>query len=258
MTIRQRKSLGQHFLLNETAAERIVDALLEIYTAQTILEIGPGTGILSKHLLKHPKNIFFSEIDERIIRFLKEELNIDAANILAGDFLQQNLQQLPAGPLGIIGNFPYNISSQIIFKVLEAVQKVPALVGMFQKEMALRLAARHGNKNYGVITVLTQAVYSVEYLFELPPSDFDPPPAVYSAVVRLIRKPAWEFYDETIFRQLVKTAFNQRRKKLSNALASMPVAVEILHQLNFADCRAEQLSVADFIEVAKKIQYNIG
>lgn len=251
------KSFGQHFLQNTSTAQRIVDSLLECNTTDKILEIGPGLGILSKFLLQTNKEIFFSEIDERIIAFLKHELHVADNHIFDGDFLRLNLKEYFQQPFAVIGNFPYNISSQIIFKVLDDKNLIPLVVGMFQKEMAQRLAAKHGNKEYGVISVLAQSFYLVEYLFELTPEEFNPPPKVHSAVVRLTNKNSTIDFDEKLFRQIVKAAFNQRRKKLSNALAGVLHAKEVLLQLNFAQLRAEQLSVADFILLTKYItQYN--
>ncbi|MFN0275690.1 MAG: 16S rRNA (adenine(1518)-N(6)/adenine(1519)-N(6))-dimethyltransferase RsmA [Chitinophagales bacterium] len=249
-----KKSLGQHFLKSEETAQRIVHALLAEAETQTILEIGPGLGILSKHLLQTGNEIFFSEIDERIIRFLKDDLHVNEKKILTGDFLRLDLKKYFQKQFAVIGNFPFNISSQIVFKILEEKELIPLAVGMFQKEMAQRLAATHGNKDYGVITVLTQAFYEVEYLFELSPEEFDPAPKVYSAVVKLKRRKTKTDYDEKLFRQIVKTGFNQRRKKLSNALAGILHAREVLLQLTFADKRAEQLSIEDFQMLTKSIE----
>lgn len=247
------KSLGQHFLQNTSTAQRIVESLMESNTTDKILEIGPGLGILSKYLLQTGKEIFFSEIDERIISFLKDEMHVADNHIFAGDFLRLNLKEYFQQSFSVIGNFPYNISSQIIFKVLDEKNLIPLVVGMFQKEMAQRLTAKHGNKEYGVISVLTQAFFHVEYLFELTPEEFNPPPKVHSAVVRLKHKNSVTDFDEKLFKQIVKAAFNQRRKKLSNALAGVLYAKEVLLQLNFAQLRAEQLSVEDFILLTKHI-----
>ena len=157
------------------------------------------------------------------------------------------------GMFTVVGNFPYNISSQILFNVLEHKEKVPVLVGMFQREMAKRVVAKHGNKDYGVISLMMQAFYTGEYLFELTPEEFDPPPKVHSAVIRLTRKNTTINFNEKTFKQTVKTAFNQRRKKLSNAMSSIPGAKEILITHNFADKRAEQLSLEDFILLANEL-----
>ncbi len=233
----------------------IVEALTAHCSCETILEIGPGHGVLTKHLLaKKDKIVFASEIDERIIEFLKSDLQMPAARILEGDFLQLNLNRLFSDEFCLIGNFPYNISSQILFKLLENKKKIPALVGMFQKEMAKRVAAKHGNKDYGVITVLVQAYYDVEYLFELAPAEFTPQPKIFSAVIRLQRKPVLPACDEKVLRHLVKTAFGQRRKMLSNALGSVEGIQDILIQNKFDKKRAEQLSIADFISLTEQMQ----
>ncbi len=242
-----KKSLGQHFLKSEATALEIVQALKPQNDFVPILEIGPGLGILSKHLLKLPNPIYFSELDARVISFLEEELKIDPSNIIYGDFLKLDLSRYFTGEFLVIGNFPYNISSQILFKILDFKDQVPILTGMFQREMAKRVVAKHGNKEYGVITVIVQAYYDCTYLFELPPSAFDPPPKVNSAVIRLTRKSTPMDCDEKLFKQIVKAGFNQRRKKLSNALSGIPGSKEKLIALNFADKRAEQLSVNDFI-----------
>jgi len=252
---RHKKSLGQHFLVNDAIAKAIVDAFYGACTCNDILEIGPGHGVLTKHLLaKTGKNIYASEIDERIIAYLHQDLGFPPERVIEGDFLQADLEQLLPERYGIIGNFPYNISSQILFKMLEHKDNIPVLAGMFQKEMAKRVASPHGSKDYGVITVLVQAYYDVAFLFEIAPQEFDPPPKVFSAVILLTRKNETPDWDEELLRLVVKTAFNQRRKKLSNALSLIPQLKEILIQYNFADKRAEQLTVADFISLAKSLE----
>lgn len=250
---KHKKSLGQHFLKSEITAKEIVDALYPINLAHQILEIGPGLGILSQFLLKLEQKIFFSEIDERVIERLEKILNVQPEQIFSGDFLKLNLLQKINGPFYVIGNFPYQISSQILFKILEIREQVPVVVGMFQKEMARRVFATHGNKEYGVITVLVQAYYKVEYLFELPPSAFDPPPRVESAVIKLSRKENQNTIRNIELRTIVKAGFNQRRKKLSNALNQIPFAKELLVEMQFADKRAEQLSIEDFILLSEKL-----
>lgn len=241
------KSLGQHFLKSRETALRIVEALKPLQPYDSILEIGPGLGILTEHLVQLKSDLFISEIDERIITHITNSLQILSGHMIAGDFLRMSMSERIPGQCAVIGNFPYNISSQILFKILENRSSVKGLVGMFQKEMAQRVTAASGNKEYGVITVLVQAYYHTEYLFELPPEDFDPPPKVYSAVIRLKRKEHPQIKDEKALRLVVKTAFNQRRKKLSNALASLQNMKEILTRLNFDGKRAEELSLEDFI-----------
>jgi 16S rRNA (adenine1518-N6/adenine1519-N6)-dimethyltransferase len=249
------KALGQHFLRSDDTALQIVQALQPLHLADNILEIGPGLGVLTQHLKKIPgKTLFLSEMDRRIISKLKTEDHFPENQILEGDFLKMPLQQYINGPFLLIGNFPYNISSQILFKMLDHLDLVPLMVGMFQKEMALRVVAKHGNKDYGVISVLVQLYYDCEYLFELPPEAFDPPPKVFSSVIRLTRKTGDTTFNPKLIKQVVKAGFNQRRKKLSNALASVPGAKDAAIALNFADKRAEQLSVADFILLSNQIE----
>ncbi len=254
---RHKKSLGQHFLKSEATALEIVTALEVPNDLIPILEIGPGLGILSRHLLNLPNPIFFSELDQRVIKFLEEDMQIKPENIIYGDFLRLDLSRYFNGEFLVIGNFPYNISSQILFKILDFKSQIPILTGMFQKEMAKRVTATHGNKAYGVITVLIQAFYNCTYLFELPPAAFNPPPKVDSAVIRLNRKALTIDCNEKLFKQLVKAGFNQRRKKLSNALSGIIGAGEKLTALNFADKRAEQLSVQDFIALTKAFDSDI-
>lgn len=250
-----RKSFGQHFLKSEETALEIVNSLNCPDELIQILEIGPGHGILTKHLIKlSGKTIFVSEIDERIIHFLKTELQFPPERIIEGDFLRADIDNHLKGNFAVIGNFPYNISSQILFKVLEIKDQVPLLLGMFQREMAQRVTAKHGNKDYGVITVLVQAYFDVNYLFELPPEAFDPQPKVFSAVIRLTRKKENPSCSENLLRQVVKTAFNQRRKKLSNALASLHGGNDALKIHNFENLRAEQLSIEDFISLTTTIE----
>ena len=249
---RHKKSLGQHFLKNESIAAEIVDAFAAQLHTDIILEVGPGEGVLTKYLLKIPgKELMVSEIDGRIIDIMRNRYHLQERNIFTGDFLQADLQKIQV-PFSVIGNFPYNISSQIVFKILEAKQNIPLIVGMFQKEMAERITALHGNKDYGVISILVQAFYAAEYLFELSPDEFHPPPKVHSAVIQLTAKENTVSIPEKQLRTIVKTAFQQRRKKLSNALSSLPEVNAIVRDFNFAEKRAEEISVADYIRIAEK------
>lgn len=252
---RHNKAFGQHFLKSEATAQRIVAALEPLEAANSILEIGPGLGVLTKHLKKiENKTLYLSEVDQRIITMLIEGDGFPEDRILIGDFIKIDpLKYIPES-FFIIGNFPYNISSQILFKMLDLKDQVPALVGMFQKEMALRVTAPHGKKDYGVISVLVQLYYNCEYLFELAPDEFDPPPKVNSAIIRLKRKSEPVTWNEKLIKQVVKAGFNQRRKKLSNALQSVPGAKAAAQALNFSDKRAEQLSVADFVALSAQIE----
>lgn len=251
---RHNKAFGQHFLKSRDTAQQIVSALEPLPPQMPILEIGPGLGVLSKILLALDHPIFFSEIDRRIIDFLKNELQVSEHNILSGDFLRADLSQVFSEPFAVIGNFPYNISSQIVFTVLDHKERVPVLVGMFQREMAQRVVASHGNKDYGILSVLTQAYYNCTSLFELAPEAFDPPPKVHSAVIKLERI---HTTPDTLYpklRTVVKAAFNQRRKTLSNALSGLSGAREVLQACNFAGKRAEQLSVQEFIDFTQQLE----
>lgn len=250
---KHNKAFGQHFLKSPETALRIVEALQPLDPSVPVLEIGPGLGVLSKLLLAGEHPVYFSEIDRRIIEFLKSELGVKPERILEGDFIRYHLDEVFPGPFAIIGNFPYNISSQILFKVLDTHARVPVLVGMFQREMAQRVVADHGNKEYGILSVLVQAYFDTEYLFELPPDAFDPPPKVHSAVIRLRMKAEQPDIAYSTLKMLVKAAFNQRRKTLSNALSGVQGAKTALIALNFAGKRAEALSVSDFILLARTI-----
>ncbi|MDR2206193.1 MAG: 16S rRNA (adenine(1518)-N(6)/adenine(1519)-N(6))-dimethyltransferase RsmA [Flavobacteriaceae bacterium] len=251
MKIRAKKHLGQHFLTDENIARKIVESLGSSGYDQ-ILEIGPGTGVLTKYLLEKNQKLFLSEIDVESIDFLKVNFpeNINE-NTFVGDFLKINIDEKFAEQIAVIGNFPYNISSQILFKIVESFQKIPEMVGMFQKEVAQRIAAVPRNKDYGILSVLVQAYYDVEYLFTVSENVFNPPPKVKSGVIKLTRnvKNGLE-NNEEIFKKIVKAGFNQRRKKLSNALKIIDIP-ENLKSHPFMDCRAEELSVEDFINFAK-------
>ena len=244
-----KKSLGQHFLKDESVSQRIVKALLQHPFTQ-LLEVGPGGAALTKYLLGI-SNIDFKavEIDDDKIPFLKK--NYPQLQLLHESFL--DMQPPFEGPFTIVGNFPYNISSQILFKTLDWKDQVQTIIGMFQKEVAQRIAAPPGSKVYGVISVLLQAYYNVEYLFDVPPSSFNPPPKVVSGVIRLV--PVAEKLNvksERSFQILVKTAFNQRRKMLRNAVKSL-FTTEVLQDPIF-DKRAEQLSKEDFAELTFRMQ----
>lgn len=250
---KHNKAFGQHFLKSNETAARIVQSLQPISDDIPILEIGPGLGVLSSILLAGKNPVFFSEIDRRIIQFLQEELRVPQSHILQGDFLNADLTTWFQNPFVIIGNFPYNISSQIVFAVLEHKQLVPTVVGMFQREMALRVVANHGNKDYGILSVLTQAYFRTTYLFELPPEAFDPPPKVHSAVIKLERIHTTPDHIYPYLRTVVKTAFNQRRKTLSNALSGINGAKAVLAEKSISGKRAEELSVAQFIELTETL-----
>jgi len=253
MTVRAKKFLGQHFLKDESIANKIADSLsLEGY--QHILEIGPGMGMLTKYLLKKSKTIWVVEIDRESIAYLKTHYLHLSERIIEEDFLKMDLSTyFKDQPLAIIGNFPYNISSQIVFKAIENREKIPEFSGMFQKEVAQRICGKPGNKTYGILSVLTQAFYDAEYLFTVAPSVFNPPPKVDSGVLKLTRKKNYTLpVDTAFFFRVVKTAFNQRRKTLRNSLKSFDISDKLKEDAIFA-LRPEQLSVQQFIELTKSL-----
>jgi 16S rRNA (adenine1518-N6/adenine1519-N6)-dimethyltransferase len=251
--VKAKKHLGQHFLRDENIARKIVDSLTHVgYT--NVLEIGPGMGVLTKYLIeKQGMETSVIDIDRESVSYLEQHFPSLKGRIISGDFLEYPLDKTFGEPVAIIGNFPYNISSQILFKVLEHRTLVPEVVGMFQKEVAERLAAKPGNKTYGIISILLQAWYDIEYLFTVNPQVFNPPPKVKSAVIRLKRNNTGVLgCDEEAFVKVVKMAFNQRRKTLRNALRSLIKEEAILTNPVF-DLRAERLNVKDFVELTKLI-----
>ena len=265
MTVKAKKYLGQHFLTDERIAENIANALTE-EGYHHVLEIGPGMGVLTKYLLKKKVKTTVLELDKESVAYLKdvfpiEQLHLNTTKenfeIIEGDFLKKEIQQLfKQEQVAIIGNFPYNISSQIVFKAIENRGYVPEFAGMFQKEVAKRIAEKEGSKVYGILSVLTQAFYDVEYLFTVPPSVFNPPPKVDSGVIRLIRKKDYSLpVDEKLFFRVVKTAFNQRRKMLRSSLKSFKLSDSLKEDPIFAR-RPEQLSVQEFILLTEKIANN--
>lgn len=244
-----KKSLGQHFLKDDSIAQDIVECLTLHHHYRKVLEIGAGTGVLTKFLLNRTDIDFqLVEIDTESVNYLKNVLKVAPQKIIAGDFLALDLaKQFGESPLGIIGNFPYNISSQIFFQVLAHRQQVQEVVCMLQKEVAERIAAEHSNKTYGILSVLLQAFYTIEYKFTVHEHVFNPPPKVKSAVIRLARNEVQNLpCDEKLFTQIVKAGFNQRRKTLRNALKVLGVPTH-LQEHPFLEKRAEQLSVQDFI-----------
>lgn len=253
MTVRAKKHLGQHFLKDENIANKIANSLT-LNGYKNVLEIGPGMGVLTKYLLKKDITTSVIEIDEESVEFLKVHFLNLSNKIITGNFLKIDIDKLFKGEqFAIIGNFPYNISTQIVFKTLENKQSIPELCGMFQKEVAQRIAEKPGTKTYGILSVLTQAFYEVEYLFTVPPSVFNPPPKVESGVIRLIRKENFTLpVNEAFFFKVVKTAFNQRRKTLRNSLKSFQLSDKLREDVIFAK-RPEQLSVKEFINLTQKI-----
>lgn len=246
-----KKRWGQHFLHDKNIAKKIVSAISD--PPATLLEIGPGTGALTDLLVAQYPGLSLVEIDDDLAEHLKKTYTPQQAKVIVGDFLQLNLVQVTKAPLTIIGNFPYNISSQIFFKVLDYRQQVQEVVGMLQKEVAERIVAQPGNKTYGILSVLLQAFYQCDYLFSVPPQVFSPPPQVQSAVIRLRRNDTQSLdCDERIFFRIVKAGFQQRRKTLRNALkpllpATVDTSMPILSQ------RAEQLSVEAFVKLTQAV-----
>ena len=253
--VRPKKYLGQHFLADKNIAEKIAGGLSN--QVPFILEIGPGTGSLTECLLPiWQDRLWVIDIDKESIEYLNKAFPQLKERIVEGDILRFDLNQLFKGEqFSIIGNFPYNISSQILFKVLEYNKQVVEVVGMFQKEVARRICSPPGNKDYGILSVLLQAYYETVYLFDVPPSVFIPPPAVNSGVIKLTRKVNAELgCNPELFTKVVKTAFNQRRKKLSNALSPLMAGKKI--NSKYMDLRAEQLSWKDFAELTRMLENN--
>ena len=260
--VKAKKYLGQHFLKDEAIAQRIAGTLvLEGYNK--VIEVGAGTGVLTKYLLLRPVNLIAMDLDPESITYLNNNFPLEqpeamnaasTLKVIEADFLNYDLTSLFGdAQFAITGNFPYNISTQIVFKMLEFKNQIPEFSGMFQKEVAQRICAPAGNKTYGILSVLVQAFYEAEYLFTVPPTVFDPPPKVESGVLRLVRKEDFTLNcDENLFFRVVKTAFNQRRKTLRNSLKTFQLSDTLKEEAIF-DLRPEQLPVTDFIGLTKKI-----
>ncbi len=253
--VRPKKSLGQHFLKDLSIASKIVEALILENGVNNVVEIGPGTGVLTQFLAKNKQvNLRLVEIDRDSVAYLKEHYPDLKEKIIEADFLDLDLQRIFNDRFLIIGNFPYNISSQIFFKVLEHRHHVTQVVCMLQKEVAERIAEKEGSKTYGILSVLLQTYYNIEYLFKVPPGVFHPPPKVMSAVIRLTRNERQQLdCDEVLFKKVVKQSFQNRRKTLRNALKPLNLTASI-SALPIMDKRAEQLSVEQFISLTKLIQ----
>jgi len=252
--VKPKKHLGQHFLTNVGVAQKIAQSLTGHGDYKILLEIGPGTGALTKHLIPLEQfELWLSEIDNESVEFLNLTYPQLSSRILGSDFLQLDIGAQFHQPVGIIGNFPYNISSQILFRVFDQKDLVPEVVGMFQKEVAQRIASGPGTKDYGILSVLLQAFYSIEYLFSVSEGSFNPPPKVKSGVIRLRRNEVKELEcGQRAFVNVVKTTFNQRRKTIRNSARSLCTsASEVNHPL--FDRRPETLSVAEFVTLTKLI-----
>ncbi len=258
--MKAKKSFGQHFLNREDLAEQIANGLLLTNTYDQVLEVGPGRGMLTKYLLEKPYGLKVAEADNDMVAFLNKHFPQLKDHILAGDFLRLDLSTVFGGAsFGLIGNFPYNISSQIVFKMLDFKEFIPELVGMFQKEMAERIIAPPGSKTYGVISVLTQAFYQGEYLFDVDRTCFTPPPQVQSGVIRLWRKPSQALgCDEVLFKKVVKTAFNQRRKMLRNTLKPFFSNDLTVLEDPFYQKRPEQLGLEEYVTLTNLVAQTLG
>jgi 16S rRNA (adenine1518-N6/adenine1519-N6)-dimethyltransferase len=252
--IKAKKSFGQHFLTQEPIAARLAESL-NTNGCEAVVEVGPGKGILTRYLLKQPLPVFAVELDRDLIPFLQKEFAGTPLRIVEGDILRVRFDDfLGVGvPFVLVGNFPYNISSQIVFLGLQYRQRVPFMAGMFQREMADRICSPPGSKTFGVISVLVQAYYTPAQLFQVKPGSFSPPPKVQSSVISLTR-----FRDEidgvsfSVLRQVVKMAFSQRRKKMRNTLKGL-IQEEILIEMGVVDLRPEQISVDQFIALARHV-----
>ena len=254
MSVKAKKHLGQHFLRDENIAQKIADSL-SLKNYDNVLEIGPGMGVLTKYLLDKKITTHVIEIDKESVAYLKSNFLTLADRVIEEDFLKYDLNCIFNNqPFAIIGNYPYNISSQIVFKTLEMRDQVPEFSGMFQKEVAQRICEKKGSKSYGILSVLVQAFYDAEYLFTVPPNVFNPPPKVDSGVLILKRKAHYKLAcDEKLFFKVVKSAFNQRRKTLRNSLKVFNLT-DNLKANSIFDLRPEQISVEDFINLTLLIQ----
>ncbi len=264
MNVRPKKALGQHFLTDTGIAAKIAATIsapelpwesAEMYGALPVLEIGPGTGVLTRCLLSDKRDVTAIELDSESVEYLHRTM--PGLRVIEGDFLKLDLTELFDGKFVLIGNYPYNISSQIFFKALEYVDQIPVIAGMLQKEVAERICSRPGSKVYGILSVLLQAWYDCEYLFTVPPSVFNPPPKVQSGVLRLIRNRRKDLgCDPARFKSVVKTAFGQRRKTLRNSLSpllgQLPAGDPLLSDPILKE-RPERLSVEDFIDLTRRL-----
>ncbi|MBQ7419948.1 MAG: 16S rRNA (adenine(1518)-N(6)/adenine(1519)-N(6))-dimethyltransferase RsmA [Prevotella sp.] len=261
--VRPKKNLGQHFLTDLSIAKRIADTVDEPYADLPVLEVGPGMGVMTQYLVEKPRPLKVVEIDRESVAYLEGTLFKEESKdpIIEGDFLRMDLRTVFDGqPFVLTGNYPYDISSQIFFKMLDNRDLIPCCTGMIQREVALRIASAPGTKAYGILSVLIQAWYDVEYLFTVEPSVFNPPPKVQSAVIRMTRNKVERLdCDEDLFKRVVKTAFNQRRKMLRVSLRPLfnetHPAPEGFYEHPFMTKRPEQLTVAQFVELTNLMDY---
>ena len=257
MKVKAKKHLGQHFLKDASICQRIV-ASIALENSQNVLEIGPGTGALTKWLIEEKKiqSLHLMDVDQESITYLNQLYPELSERILFADFLRYDIDEfLENESFNVVGNFPYNISSQILFRCLDFKDRIPEIVGMFQREVAQRIAQGPGNKQYGILSVFMQAYYDIEYLFTVDEDVFDPPPKVKSGVIRFVRNTRKKLpCDEKLFKTVVKTAFNQRRKTMRNSLKSLLGATVLPEK--FSGERPEQCSVEDFIDLTNLIEAN--
>ena len=252
--VKPKKSLGQHFLRDMDIARSIADTISG-YKDIPVLEIGPGMGVLTQFLIEAGHDLTVVELDRESVTYLEEHFPQLKGRIIGEDFLKLKLDQLFPGQFCVIGNYPYNISSQIFFKVIDYRDHIPCCSGMIQKEVAERMAASPGNKTYGILSVLMQAWYDIEYLFTVPEHVFNPPPKVKSAVIKMTRNTTQKLNcDETLFKRVVKTSFNQRRKTLRNSLKPLVGKESEIFGDEIFNKRPEQLSVAQFVELTNRIE----
>ena len=259
--VRPKKNLGQHFLTDLSIAKRIADTVDEPFGDLPVLEVGPGMGVMTQYLVQKPRPLKVVEIDRESVTYLKNTLFKEQTppipSIIEGDFLRMDLNEVFNGSQFVLtGNYPYDISSQIFFKMLDNKDLIPCCTGMIQHEVAVRMASKPGNKQYGILSVLIQAWYDVEYLFTVEPSVFNPPPKVQSAVIRMTRNNVEHLgCDEQMFKRVVKTVFNQRRKMLRVSLKQLLSSAQLSTLANhpFMTLRPEQLSIADFVELTNMV-----
>ena len=255
--VRPKKNLGQHFLVDLNIAKRIADTVDEPYPDLPVLEVGPGMGVMTQFLIEKPRPLKVVEIDRESVAYLKEHFDPRSLTIIEGDFLRMDLHEVFDGqPFVLTGNYPYDISSQIFFKMLDNKELIPCCTGMIQHEVAVRMAAQPGNKQYGILSVLIQAWYDVEYLFTVEPGVFNPPPKVQSAVIRMTRNQVTDLgCDWPLFRRVVKAVFNQRRKMLRVSLRQLvdkDAPLFTLHS-SLLTLRPEQLTIQQFVELTNLV-----
>ena len=274
--VRPKKNLGQHFLTDLNIAKRIADTVDEPYGGLPVLEVGPGMGVMTQYLVEKPRPLKVVEIDRESVAYLSEKYgwkvesgnlsplsSLHSPQIIMGDFLRMDLNEVFGGQQFVLtGNYPYDISSQIFFKMLDNKDLIPCCTGMIQHEVAVRMASQPGNKQFGILSVLIQAWYNVEYLFTVEPNVFNPPPKVQSAVIRMTRNDVTDLgCDEKLFKRVVKTVFNQRRKMLRVSLRQILPADSRLLSSDSSDQmmtrRPEQLSISEFIELTNKVSVEL-